>query len=336
VKKYLLILSLAVSSFSLQASNLINDERIKEQQSCFRWIFTDYDSWRAGMEKKYKKRFKSEKKLLRAMSGFDSSFGREKFNFYKNTLSCNIFKYLVDGNMVNGYVIKPKSTTKKLPVLIYNRGGNGNFGGVVFGSMMRNLFPVASEGFIIIGSQYRGTFIKNSPVQDEFGGRDVDDVTELLKYIPSIEGADPLRVGMYGASRGGMQTFLALKQAKNVKAIATIAGNSDLLKGLTYRPEMEKVFRKRIPDYEQNKEAELEKRSVLKWIGELPANVPILLLHGTHDKRVSVKHSIDLADALSKNNIPHKLVLYPDDNHGLRQNKEKARKELVSWFKEYL
>ena len=133
-----------------------------------------------------------------------------------------------------------------------------------------------------------------------------------------------------------MQTHLAVKKIKNVKAIATIAGNSDLLKGLEYRPEMEKVYKHRIPEYESKKIAELKKRSVLNWVTDLSPNVPVLLLHGTNDKRVSVNHSVDLAAALSKNNIPHKLVLYPDDNHGLMINKEKAHKELVSWFREYL
>jgi dipeptidyl aminopeptidase/acylaminoacyl peptidase len=336
VNKYLLIISIAISSFSTQASNLINDERVKDQKSCFTWIFNDYNSWRNGMEKKFKRKIKSVEKLNQALTRFDSRFGKEKFDFYQSNLSCSTFKYLVDGNTVNGYVIKPKLSKGKLPVLIYNRGGNGNFGGVVFGSMMHNLFPIANEGFVIIGSQYRGTFTKNSSAHDEFGGNDVNDVTALLDYIPSIEGADEQRIGMYGASRGGMQTHLAIKKVKNIKAIATIAGNSDLLKGLTYRPEMEKVFKHRIPDYEKNKVAELEKRSVLNWTKDLSPNVPILLLHGTNDKRVSVNHSIDLAASLKKNNIPHKLVLYPDDDHGLMRNKEKANKELVRWFREYL
>lgn len=336
MNKYLLIISIAISSFSIQASNLINDERVTDQKSCFTWIFTDYASWRNGMEKKFKRKIISEEKLQQALTRFDSRFGKEKFDFYQSNLSCSTFKYLVDGNTVNGYVIKPKLSKGKLPVLIYNRGGNGNFSGVVFGSMMHNLFPIANEGFVIIGSQYRGTFTTNPSAHDEFGGNDVNDVTALLDYIPSIEGADEQRIGMFGASRGGMQTHLAMRKVKNIKAIATIAGNSDLLKGLSYRPEMEKVFKHRIPDYEKNKVTELENRSVLNWVTDLSPNVPILLLHGTNDKRVSVNHSIDLAAALSKNNIPHKLVLYPDDNHGLIKNKEKANKELVSWFLKYL
>jgi len=331
-----LAISLIIVPLNTQASNLINNERVTDQKNCFSWVFSDYNSWRNMMSKKYKKKIKSPEKREQALTRFDSLFGQEKFDFYQSNLSCSTFNYLVDGNTVKGYVIKPKHAKGKLPVLIYNRGGNGNYGGVVFGSMMHNLFPIANEGFVIIGSQYRGTFTKNAAAQDEFGGDDVNDVIALLDFVPHIKDADQHRVGMYGASRGGMQTHLAVKRVKNIKAIATIAGSSDLLKGLSYRPEMENVFKHRIPHYNKNKVAELEKRSVLKWVDELSPNIPILLLHGTKDKRVSVNHSIDLAAALSKNKVPHKLVLYPEDNHGLRQNREQANQELVNWFQAYL
>ncbi|NQZ21761.1 MAG: S9 family peptidase [Colwellia sp.] len=324
--KYTLILILVFSSFSSQATSLINDERIKEQKNCFSWVFTDYSSWQNAGTK-----VKSKKEKLQ----FDALFGEEKFNLYKKNLSCSTFKYEVDGNDVHGYVIKPKFSKNKLPVLIFNRGGNANFGKIYFPRMFLDLFPIAKEGFVIIGSNYRGTFSKNT-LLDEFGGKDVNDVTALLNYIPNIEGADAQRIGMYGHSRGGMQTFLALKQTNNIKAIATIAGVTDLLKELEFRPFMEKIYTRQIPDYEKNKVAELEKRSVLKWVNKLSPSVPILLLHGEDDKRASVNNSIALADALAKNNIPHKLVLYPEGDHGLTKNREKANKELVSWFHKYL
>jgi dipeptidyl aminopeptidase/acylaminoacyl peptidase len=335
VNKYLIIY-LAFLSLSSQATHLINDERIKAQKDCFTSKFESYHSWRGFIEKKYSKRIKTKEGLLKKLSWFDSMFGEDTFNHFKNNLSCNTFIYKVDGNDVFGYIIKPKTNSKKLPVLVFNRGGNGNFGGVVFGSMMNNLFPISNEGFIIIGSQYRGTFNKHSSVQDEFGGNDINDVTALLDYIPSIEGADETRIGMYGASRGGMQTHLVLKRTSKIKAIATIAGATDLLKELDFRPAMEKVYAKRIPDYDKNKVAELERRSVVKWVSELSPHIPILLLHGEDDKRVSVNNSIELASDLTKNSIPHKLVVYPNDNHGLMKNKKNVNKELVSWFREYL
>jgi dipeptidyl aminopeptidase/acylaminoacyl peptidase len=298
-------------------------------------VFADYDSWLNQMKKKYEKRAKSEEAVNKKLARFDSMFGQEKYDLYKSSLDCSTFEYEVDSHTVKGYVIKPKVADKKLPVLIYNRGGNGNFGGVVFASMMHNLFPIAKEGFVIIGSQYRGTFSKSDTL-DEFGGKDVKDVTALLNFIPFINGADSSRVGMFGASRGGMQTHLAVKSSSNIKAIATIAGITDLTIGLTYRPAMEKVYEKRIPYYLENKQQELDKRSVLKWADELSPKLPILLLHGTDDKKVSVKHSENFAAELAKNNIPHKLVLYPNDSHGLVRNKESSNKELVSWFQQHL
>lgn len=334
--KTITIIILFLLSMSIHAEEIIKSDQIKHQWNCFGGTFSDYDKWRTSIKEKNARKIKSEEQLKKFMASLDSMFGKEQFNQYKATLACRNFQYTVNGHLVNGYVIKPKSTQNKLPVLIYNRGGNENFGGVVFASMMRNLFPIAAEGFIIIGSQYRGTFMPESTVSDEYGGADVDDVLSLLQYIPHIESADPDRIGMYGASRGGMQTFLVLKQAKNIKAVATIAGNSDLLKGLKERPEMERVYKARIPEYEHNKTAELEKRSVLKWVDELPTDVPVLLIHGTDDKRVSVSHSKELAEALEQNNIPHKLVLYQDDSHTLSKNKDQANKELVNWFQKHL
>lgn len=316
---------------------LIADKNVLAEKNCFGRDFATYDTWRSFISNKITKNIKNVDMRAKRLAAFDRKFTTVDFNHYKAKLSCRNFQYLVDGNKVKGFIIQPKNITKKLPVLIYNRGGNGDFGAVTFSSMMRNLFPIAEQGFVIIGSQYRGTFNKNKALDDEFGGKDVEDVTALLDLIPSIAGADADRIGMFGASRGGMQTYLTLQQTDQVKAVAVVAGKSDAIVGLKQRPIMEEtVYRKRIPNYEQNKQAELEKRSVLYWLDKIPQDVPILLLHGMSDERVSVEQSITLAEALEKADMPHKLVLYPGDNHGLIQNKEKATQEIVAWFDKYL
>ena len=80
--------------------------------------------------------------------------------------------------------------------------------------MLSTLFPVAEKGFAIIGSQYRGTFDKKVLLgkYDEFGGVEVADVVKLMDFIPHIADIDVNRIGMYGYSRGRMQTFLTLKK----------------------------------------------------------------------------------------------------------------------------
>lgn len=322
-------------SLSTKASNFIENNRIVSERDCFSNVLAEYDSWRTFMQSKFEKRAKSLVEVEKRLVNFDATFGKEKFDQFKSKLGCSTFIYTVDSIPVEGFVIKPKTSGKKLPVLVYNRGGNGRSGSVLFGPKMHFLFPIASEGFVVVGSQYRGSMTKADNL-DEFGGKDVNDVLTLIEHIPLIKDADPNRVGMYGASRGGMQTHLAMKQAKNIKAIATIAGATDLSLGLTIRPIMERVYKHRIPNYEDNKVAELEKRSVVNWVNELSPAVPILLMHGTADEKVSVKHSVLLAEELSKHNIPHELALYQGDNHGLWKHKQDSEQKLVEWFKQHL
>ncbi|MCF2909507.1 prolyl oligopeptidase family serine peptidase [Pseudoalteromonas sp. DL2-H2.2] len=331
----LVCITLGLLMTSAVSAQQPKQQNIEHVSNCFRGAFSDYASWVGFMEKRLTARGLDSHKVKKRLSGFTARFPKANFNEFKQTLSCQTFTYHVDGRDVAGYVIKPKHVNEKLPVIIYNRGGNGNYGAVVFGSMMANLFPLAKEGFVIVGSQYRGTFTQEENL-DEFGGQDVNDVIALMDIISQFDGADPQRVGMFGASRGAMQTHLAMKQISGVKAVATIAGVVDLNKELTFRPEMEKVYSKRIPNYHATKAAQLARRSVINWVKELPKNVPILLIHGDSDKRVSVENSVRFAEALEKEKIPNKLVVYKGDNHYIERNEQAAFAELSEWFHTHL
>ncbi|WP_448547580.1 alpha/beta hydrolase family protein [Thalassotalea fusca] len=346
MKKITLLTVISTLLFSLQSKaddrnkleeKLFASDLILGEVNCFSDHFSSYENFKGMLLNKRKTQTKEEVKT--AEERIDKLFGgKEQFEAYKTQLECRFFAYDVDGVTVNGYLIKPKSQpNEKLPVLVYNRGGNGNFGAKVFGHLYLQFFPIVQKGFILIGSQYRGTGEQNPINQDEFGGVDVQDVTTLIDIIPSIKDADPKRIGMFGASRGGMQTFLTLKTDKGpqVKAAAAIAGASDLEKGLVQRPEMERVYKARIPQYAKNKTDELLKRSVIKWVKDIP-NIPVLLLHGDADRRVDVEHSIELAKKFDDNNITNKLVIYPKGSHSLMEYNAQVNEELVNWFKRYL
>ena len=332
--RYVFIALLAVLPF-YSFADLLGEKLVKEENSCFSWIFEDYDTWRSTVEKARSNKAEDKDKLKQAMEKFDQTFGKDQFTKYKQNLACSTFKYEVDGIDVHGFYIRPLKAASDLPILVYNRGGNQNFGRVNFPRMMLDLFPIAHEGFAIIGTQYRGTQTKNT-LLDEFGGADVNDVMALIDMIPSLPNIDKDRAGMYGVSRGGMQSFLTLKRTNQIKALAVIGGASDLVKELEFRPFMEKVYKRQIPNYLENKNAELTKRSVVNWVSSLPKTTPILLLHGESDKRVSVQSSITLAESLAKHEIQHKLVIYPKDSHGLYYNKDNADKEIVEWFIKHL
>ncbi|QJR80173.1 S9 family peptidase [Alteromonas pelagimontana] len=324
MKYYLMALSI-IFAFSSHAANNILDSK-----SCFRGPFENHSNW-LEMLKSHKVNFNEER--------FLNYFSESKFEERKSALECVDFKYRVDDLIIEGYYVKPKGTAlaASLPVVIFNRGGNAGYGYVVFGEKMGFISDIAAGGYIVIGSQYRGAstkFIAENG-RDEFGGKDVNDVLALVELLKEIPAADPSRIALVGWSRGVMQSYLVAKQLPKVKAIISIAGPSDARKLLERRPAMEKVFKARIPDFEKNRDEALSKRSVIDWADELPLS-PLLLVHGTADRRVSVHQSKELARVLSAKQHPHKLVIYQNDNHALSNNRESLVNEVHAWLKEYL
>ncbi|KXI26819.1 alpha/beta hydrolase family protein [Paraglaciecola hydrolytica] len=305
------------------------DYQINDAKSCFRGSFESYESWLAYSASK--KNFNKER--------FLASFPKSKFNERKDTLECVDFTYQVDGFTVEGYYLKPKHQhNKKLPLVIYNRGGNADYGYMGFNKKIDFIADIATSGYLVIGSQYRGAsarFIKNNG-QDEFGGNDVNDVIALVEIAKAMPDVDTSNIALVGWSRGVMQAYQAATRLNNVKAMVAIAGNADAEKALARRPEMEKVYQARIPNFQSNRAKELAKRSVIRWIDKLPTEMPILLVHGSEDKHVNVEQSKLLATALSEQGYPHKLVIYEGDDHGLLKSRADLFEQSISWLNSYL
>lgn len=231
-------------------ANELTDKNFLNVNSCFSGPTATFDTWwslmasKPGMAERM-----AHPENLQAQAEL-----RKKFEHYQSTIICENFDYLVDGVQVRGFYVAPKPANKKsktkLPLIIFNRGGNGDFGASVFGYILENFFPMAEQGFVVVGSQYRG-FIKNIPNSgtDEFGGKDLNDVLKLVDLAGSFPQVDSKKIGMYGASRGGMMAYMAAKQSPKISALAVHGGVVDLNKELAFRPEMEAVYRARIPNY---------------------------------------------------------------------------------------
>ncbi|MRV76774.1 prolyl oligopeptidase family serine peptidase [Duganella sp. FT92W] len=249
----------------------------------------------------------------------------------REQLDCFAFTYKVDGLTVDGHVVKPKRNDgRKLPVLVFNRGGNIRREPLSLRELVRDQMQWADQGYIVISSQYRGVG------HDEFGGRDVNDVMALLPVIDGMPEADPEKIGMIGISRGNIMTYLAAARSRRIKAIAIWGGVSDLLTELPRRPEMERVMERLIPDYENNREQALKDRSVLYWLDRIDPKLPVLLLHGDADVQVSKENAVVMAQKLKEREQPYKLVIYPNGDHGLTKYPIPVRKELMEWFGRYL
>ncbi|RYJ41723.1 alpha/beta hydrolase family protein [Flavobacterium beibuense] len=251
---------------------------------------------------------------------------------YKDSIEVYSITYASDNLKVNGYLVQPK-TQGPHPVIIFNRGGNRDFGELILPYVYRFLGLLAKEGYVVIASQYRGN--GGSEGTEEFGGSDVDDVVNLIDVLAEIKEADTTRIGMYGWSRGGMMTLRALTETNKIKAAVVGGALSDMRAGLE-RPEIEKVYSELIPNYTNNKEAELTKRSAIEWVDKLPTNVPLLMLHGNADWRVKCEQSLKLAIEFEKYRIPYRLVIFEGSDHGINENKSEVNKMVLNWFDRFL
>ena len=270
------------------------------------------------------------------------AFGKGYFNesTYEDARSqkdyeCSHIRYRSDGISVSGYMFKPKFTATRLwPVILYARGGTGNYG-LISDLELVNLYLLAKEGYVVIATEYRWTGQQGR--RDEWGGKDVDDVLNLVPLAKSLDYVDPQRMFLLGASRGGTMAYLAIKQGILVRAAAVIAGVTDLEAWGTYRPEFingddsydgwAKVW----PDFEHRKKEEFRDRSAVAWADQL--NVPLLILHSRTDSRVPVAQALAIAEKLTEHKKEFELVIYGDDGHSLPKNRADENQHIIRWFR---
>lgn len=240
----------------------------------------------------------------------------QKLNFYFIT-------YESDSLVVNGIIVEPKKEGK-YPVVIFNRGGNRDFAQLTVATMIMYTSKLAEQGYVIIGSNYR--------TNDEFGGAEINDVLNLTETIKEIEKADSSCIGMFGWSRGGLMTYLALQKSAKIKTAIVGNGPTDLFGTIADRPIMEtNVISVCVPNYWENKESELKKRSVIYWADELDKNSSLLILCGTNDKRVNPKQADKIAKKLSEIEYDFELKKYETD-HFFSDYKRDLDELVIEWF----
>jgi dienelactone hydrolase len=246
---------------------------------------------------------------------------------------CRFIRYKSRGLVINGFLYKPATTGDKLlPVVILNRGGNRNFGAWVTWTFVQAAYAFGKAGFVVLASQYRGG--GGSQGQDEFGGADVDDVLSLVFAAKALGYADPDNIFMFGTSRGGMMTYLSIRRSAPIRAAAVLSGAADLEQNVKERPEMRELFSQLIPGFAEHEAQSYRDRSAVMWAEEL--NVPVLLMHGTADCRVSAIEVLRLAQELQRHNKTYQLMMFANDAHGLPAQRSVVEQASIAWFKKFM
>jgi dipeptidyl aminopeptidase/acylaminoacyl peptidase len=234
--------------------------------------------------------------------------------------------YKSDNLLIHGYIFKKKDLENNSPVVIYCRGGNNNklmkIGEIKPGSVFNKpIYNILQQNIIIFVSNLRGS--TKSQGEDEFCGHDINDIINLNPIIKKYKISNENKITLFGWSRGCTSALLVSKKIKWIKSMILIAGNYDYSIDAKFRP---KYHKKLIENFKFSQD-DLQKRSALNWVNEIP-NVPILLLHGNSDIKVSVISSLKLAIKLFIHKIPYKLVVYPEGDHDLHQYIDQVNEEI--------
>lgn len=251
-----------------------------------------------------------------------------------NSYALDRLVYCVDGLAVTGVLARPSAWREEgHPILLFNRGGSGDYGMLVLPVIQRYMGSFAEQGYLVFASNYRGN--DGGEGQEEFGGADVNDVLTLLDIARHHPHWDGKNIFMLGGSRGGMMTYLAIQQGAKLNAAATFGAVSDALALADARPDMEqKVYARRIPGYAQDREAALTLRSARCWPQAL-VSVPLLLMHGDADETVPASQMQALDEALAPLHPHYKTVLYPGGNHSLSTHAKAMLEEVTAWFERF-
>ncbi|MFA6705246.1 MAG: alpha/beta fold hydrolase [Bacteroidales bacterium] len=222
------------------------------------------------------------------------------------------------GVSLNFWMIKPSNMQegKRYPVLFFVYGGPSSQ--EVLNSQRRAsdmywFMSLAQEGYITICIDPRGTGMRGEEFRKctymELGKYETEDLIEAAKYFGSINYIDKTRMGVFGWSYGGYMSSLAItKGAEYFKAAIAVAP-------VTNWRYYDNIYTERFMRTPQENPEGYDSNSPINHVEKLKGNY--LLIHGTADDNVHVQNSMDLVDALIKQNKQFEQFYYPNKNHGI-------------------
>lgn len=244
-----------------------------------------------------------------------------------------VFKYPSDGLWVKGFISFTPHPDHH-PLLILYRWGNEEF------ALMNPGVMFATYGdYTVVSSTLRGGV---SEGKDEFGGADVNDMKNLMDFLPQLAQElgvqiHPTCVFMLGPSRGGLEMFLTLARfpelQKRVNKVVALSAALDLHRLVTDRPkDMKRMFQNYYGLQEGAKgESWIAKRDPLNTIPFLKKSLPILIIQGSADNRISLEEGHHMVHNLKEEGHDVDYWEVPNGNHVL-MNTPHIMNEIVHWL----
>jgi len=180
------------------------------------------------------------------------------------------------------------------------------------------------------GSSGFGKQWKDDVAQD-WGGLPYTDIKDGLAWAIREGIADPKRVCIMGWGFGGFEAMLgAMRDGGSYRCAVSIAGISDLAMYQEHG-EMSGELDARRAQMGTDRD-KLRQLSPVENAASI--NIPVLLVHGTHDWQVQMDHTNDLTRELKKNRKNVETILIKGGSHELERKSD--RMILLKEIEEFL
>ena len=227
-----------------------------------------------------------------------------------------------DGLAIEAFLTTPKNTeAKHLPTIIFPHGGPISYDSTSF-DYWAQFF--ANRGYAVLQMNFRGSAgygyqFMTSGLKN-WGLEMQNDVEDGAHWLIEQGIADPKRMCIVGASYGGYAALMGVAKTPDLYRCAiSVAGVTDLeyLIKSSRRYDNSKIVKKQIgDDYD-----DLYQRSPISKAANI--KVPVLLIHGTKDRVVGVRHSEEMYDTLNDLHKSVKYVELENGDHYLSNNKHR-------------
>lgn len=251
-----------------------------------------------------------------------------------------VVRWQSDGLTVSGLLYLPKKARRgqRLPAILHIHGGpTWQYKNEWYPSVQQ----LVSLGCVVLAPNYRGSTGYGKAFQEanrfDLGGGDMRDVIAGAEFLIREGYADPERIAITGGSYGGYLTMTAV--TKHPRAFAAGSALVPFLNWFTEQAnEREDLQHWDLENFgDPVKDADRYRAYSPIYFMENVVT-PVQMIAGAHDPRCPAGETEQAAKALEEMDVPHEVIIYPDEGHGFRktENRVDAYRRRAEFLSKYL